>query len=395
MIIDNVNLFTATNDPIHHDTTLRIEGGEIGEIGASPEPKERCVDLDNKWVTPGFIDAHVHLSMDGRVDPYKYTDLSVPEQTAHAVCNAQNQLCAGFTTVRDCGSRANIDIGVRDTIKTSDLIGPRILGAGRPIGITGGHASFLNPWECDGTNEFRRAVRANVRDGVDLIKIIATGGVLTEGSEPGAQAMTDDEIEAVVEEAHRVGRPVAAHAHGADGIECAVSAGVDTIEHCTYATSTSLNKIESSDVGYVSTIISTVVQTTDGAVEDGIREYVSKKATDALNKQLETFRAAQERDIPVIVGTDAGTPRNPHGTSAREFEQFVSHGYDPVDALRAGTSLAASVLDVDDQVGTIESGKRADLVVLSGDPTEDITQTQDPEQVFKDGHLIAEGGELI
>lgn len=394
MILENANVFDATDDPVYRDTTVRIRDGRIDNLGACPESGEETLDVDGGWVLPGFVDAHVHLSLDGLVDPYEHVDMTIPEQTALAVRNAQRQLCAGFTTVRDCGSRANIDVALRDVFERTNLPGPRILAAGRPLGITGGHGSFLDPWECDGVDEFIRATRANLRDGVDLVKVIATGGVITEGSSPGAQAMREDELKAVVEEAHRAGRHVAAHAHGAEGIEAAVEAGVDTVEHCTYATGGSLDTMEGADVGYVSTIISTVVQTTDDAVDDGIRSYVREKATDALDAQLETFRDAQSRDIPQIIGTDAGTPRNPHGTGAHEFAQFVKHGFDPADALRAGTSVAAEVLGVAGEIGTIKPGKAADLVVLPESPLDDIEQTQRPEMVFKDGVLVATGGEL-
>lgn len=394
MILANAKVFTATADPVREETSIRITDGHIDALGVEPDPDEEVLDLKGRWVTPGFVDCHVHLSLDGRVDPYEHAELTVPEQTAIAVDNAQKQLQSGFTTVRDCGSRANIDVGVRNAIESTDLVGPRILAAGRPLGITGGHGSFLDPWECDGPNEFRHATRANIRDGVDLIKIIATGGVITEGSEPGAQAMADDELDTIVEEAHRAGKPVASHAHGAGGIEAAVAAGVDTVEHCTYATGDSLAAMEDSDVGYVSTIVSTVVQTTEAAVADGVREYVTEKATDALEAQLETFHAAQDRDIPLVVGTDAGTPRNPHGGGAHEFEQFVKHGFDPADALRAGTSVAADVIGAAEDIGRIVPGAAADLVVLPGNPLADITHTQRPDMVFKDGTLVVQGGEL-
>lgn len=395
MILTNANVFDGTADPVHRDTTVRIDGDRIAAIGVSPERDEPTVDVAAGWVLPGFIDAHVHLSLDGRIDPYEHAAMSVPEQTARAVQNAAEQICAGFTTVRDCGSRANIDVAIRDLIEDGIMPGPRILAAGRPLGITGGHGTFLDPWECDGVDEFVHATRSNVQTGVDLIKVIATGGVITEGSSPGAQAMRASELEAVVDEAHRAGRPVAAHAHGANGIEAAVDAGVDTIEHCTYATEMSLDAMAEADVGYVSTIISTVVQTTDAAVDEGIESYVREKATDALAAQLETFEAAQSLSIPQIIGTDAGTPRNPHGTGAREFTQFVEHGFDPAHALRAGTSRAATVLGLADELGTIEPGKLADLVILDENPLDDISQTESPTCVIKGGTVVAEGGDLV
>jgi imidazolonepropionase-like amidohydrolase len=395
MILTNANLFDGTDDPVHRDTTIRIDGTQIDAIDVTPRPDEQTLDVADGWVLPGFIDSHVHLSLDGRIDPYEHAEMTIPEQTARAVQNAAAQLRAGFTTVRDCGSRANIDVALRDLIADGVIPGPRILAAGRPLGITGGHGTFLDPWECDGADEFIHATRSNIRDGVDLIKVIATGGVITEGSNPGAQAMQAAELRAVVEEAHRADRPVAAHAHGANGIEAAVDAGVDTIEHCTYATDTTLDAMADTDVGYVSTIISTVVQTTDAAVEDGIESYVREKATDALAAQLETFEAARSRTIPQVIGTDAGTPRNPHGTGAREFSQFVEYGFKPADALRAGTSTPAAVLGLDDELGTIEPGKLADLVILDENPLEDIAQTESPRRVVKDGRIVAAGGEFV
>lgn len=394
MILDNANLFTATADPVRRDTTLRIREGTIESIGDRPREDETVVDLEGKWVLPGFVDAHVHLTLDALVDPYDHEDYAVPELTAIAMKNAREQLRAGFTTVRDCGSRANIDVGLRNVFAETDMIGPRIVAAGKPLAVTGGHGSFLGGWQLDGADEFRHATRANVRDGVDFLKVIATGGVLSEGSEPGARATTMDELEAVVDEAHRAGRQVAAHAHGAEGIEAALDVGVDTVEHCTYATAETLDAFEASDAGYVSTIISTVVQTTEDAVEDGIRPYVTEKASEALEAQLETFRAAQGRDVPILLGTDAGTPRNPHGSGAREFAQFVDHGFDETDALRAGTIRPAEVLGLDDRIGSIEPGKAADLTVLPDDPRSDITATQRPEMVFRNGRRVSNGGEI-
>ncbi len=394
MILSNANVFTATPEPIRHDTSIRIEEGRIVGIGVQPNEDERIVDLSGKWVTPGFVDAHVHLTLDGLIDPYDHEDYTVPELTVIALKNAHQQLQAGFTTVRDCGSRANIDVGIRNIIEQSGMSGPRIIAGGKTLAVTGGHGSFLGGWELDGANEFRHAARANIRDGVDFIKVIATGGVLTEGSEPGARAVTRDELAAVIDEAHRADCQVAVHAHGAEGIEVALEMGVDTVEHCTYATNETLDQFEASSAGYVSTIISTVVQTTEEAISDGIRPYVTEKATEALEAQLETFRAAQDRDIPILLGTDAGTPRNPHGTGAREFEQFVENGFSEADALKAATIEPAKKLGLADEVGTIELGKVADLVVLPDNPLSDITVTQRPDMIIKDGHKIMNSGEI-
>lgn len=393
MILENANLFTATADPVRRDTTLRIGDGRIESIGDAPREDERRIDMKGKWVLPGFVDAHVHLTLDALIDPYDHEDYTVPELTALATKNARQQLRAGFTTVRDCGARANVDVGLRNVLAETEMEGPRIVAAGKPLAVTGGHGSFLGGWQVDGADEFRHAARANIRDGVDVLKVIATGGVLTEGSEPGARATTMAELEAVVDEAHRAGKRVAAHAHGAGGIEAALEAGVDTVEHCTYATGETLDAFEASDAAYVSTIISTVVQTTEEAIEDGIRPYVTEKASEALAAQLETFRAAQDRDVPIVLGTDAGTPRNPHGSGAREFLQFVENGFTEADALRAGTIRAAEALGLADEIGSIEPGKAADLVVVADDPRTDISVTQRPEMVFRNGSRIHNGGE--
>jgi imidazolonepropionase-like amidohydrolase len=399
-VFENANLFTATErDPIRPETTLAVADGRIVGVGdrarealRSDDREYDRRDLAGKWVVPGFIDCHVHLCLDGRLDPASHQELSVPEQTVLAVENARRQVQAGFTTVRDCGSRASIDVGVRDGLEATSLRGPRILAAGRPLGITGGHGSFIGCRAVDGPDEFRAAARETLDAGADLLKIIATGGVLTAGSSPAAQAMADDEIEAVVAEARRAGCPVAAHAHGAGGIRAAAEAGVDTVEHCTYATAGALDAMAAADVAYVSTIVSTVVQTTDAARDAGLDASVVDQATDALVHQLETFHAAQDRDIRIVLGTDAGTPRNPHGSGAREFSQFVDNGVDEVDALRAGTRDAAAALGIDDDVGTLAPGKAADLVVLPGDPREDISVTERPDAVYKAGTPVGQGG---
>lgn len=391
MILDNVTLFPATDEGPIRDTSLRIVNGEIDAIGAKGDGGEEVRDLGGAWVTPGFIDAHVHLCFDGRLDPYELEAHRPSEAASIAMQNARRQLRAGFTTVRDCGAPGPIVIDVARVLDRGSGPAPRILASGNPLIVTGGHGTFAADRVCDGADEFLRAARENLRDGADFLKLIGTGGVLSEGSEPGNIAVSEAELEAVAGEAKRSGVDLAVHAHGDGGVRAALESGATTVEHCTYASTDTLDRFERSNTGYVSTIISTVVQTTDEAVADGIAPYVTEKATEALQAQLETFKEAQQRDIPILIGTDAGTPRNPHGSGAREFTQFVEHGFDPADALRAGTSLPAEVLDIDDQIGTIEVGSTADLVVLPGNPLEDISVTEQPEAVIREGTLVSGG----
>lgn len=391
MILKNANVFPATGEGALENTSVAIEDGEITAIGGDRGEHAEAIDLEGGWVLPGFIDAHVHLSLDAVIDPYDHADRPAAETAGVAIANARAQLAAGFTTVRDCGAPAGVTIAVRDVLEHRELMGPRILASGSPLTVTGGHAQFVADRTVDGPDAFLEAARTELAAGADFLKLIATGGVLSEGSEPGNLAVTEAELAAVAEEARRAGVQLAVHAHGDGGIRAALEAGADTVEHNTYASDRTLDVFEDTDSGYVSTIISTVVQTTKAAVDEGIRPYVTEKATAALEAQLETFRAAQERDIPILLGTDAGTPRNPHGTGAREFEQFVENGFDETDALLAGTRVPAAVLGLDGQIGTVEVGKRADLVVLPGDPREDITVTRDPSLVVRDGIVIEPG----
>jgi imidazolonepropionase-like amidohydrolase len=385
-------VFTDTDtDPVLREAWVRIENGRIAELSASQPaagPDVRRIDAPDATLLPGLIDCHVHFSISG--GPDWLTELREPYATTcwRSAAHARDTLRAGITTVRTLGGRDGIDPALRDAQARGLVEGPRIVAANLVVCMTGGHGYWLGR-EANGPDEVRQAVREQLKAGADVIKLIATGGVMTPGVNLGSQQLTDAELQAGIEEAHKAGRKAAAHAHGTDGIKAAVLAGIDSIEHGSFLTDEIMQLMRER-----ATFLSATLCSLQGFLEappDAVADWALTKANsarDALNSSVQRAHAA---GVKLVLGTDAGTPLNFHGANARELALMVELGVPPLDALRAGTRNGAELLGLLDQIGTVEVGKAADLVLCAGDVTGAIhrlTQSANIVAVVQSGRVV-------
>lgn len=373
--------------------TVVTEGDTIRQVsqGAAGIPSgARRIDVAGCTVMPGLIDCHTHICLDGSNDPFAHSRRdSYAVRVLQAAENARRTLMAGFTTIRDMGGVDGIDLELRNAIRSGAVPGPRILASGKLICITGGHGWIIGR-EIDGADDMRKAVREQVKSGADVIKFIATGGVLTPGSDPGALQMTREELEAGIEEAHKAGRKTAAHAKGAGGILSALQAGIDSIEHGTIMTDESVALMAERGVS-VNFTLSAMYGIEHRGLQGGMAKSIVDKAVGTKARRDESIEMIRRAGIAITMGTDAGTPFNVHGENARELELLVGIGYSPSQALVAATSAAARSLGLEQHIGTVAAGKLADLVVVRGNPLQDIRLlggSDAIELVMKDGRIV-------
>jgi imidazolonepropionase-like amidohydrolase len=374
--------------------TVVVDGGRIVNVGKenTPIPKgARKIPLDGRTLFPGFIDAHVHVCLDASPDPVStLAHEPAPITVLKAAKFARDTLMAGVTTVRDMGGKDGIDLHIRDAIHRGLIPGPRMLVSGSLICMTGGHGWPLGR-QADGPHEVRKAAREQIRSGADLVKLMATGGVLTPGVEPGAAQFTEEELRAGIEEAHKAGRKTATHAMGTEGILNALKAGIDSVEHGVFLDDEAVSLLKKRNVPVIPTIAALYHIETKGA-EGGIPAYAVEKTRRVKAHHLQSVRMAREARVLVATGTDAGTPFNTHGQNLREVQLLVEMGgYSPSDALQAATGLAAQVLGREKEFGTVDEGKAADLVVVAGNPLEDIGILLKPEAIA----LVMQGGKVV
>jgi imidazolonepropionase-like amidohydrolase len=390
-LIRNVTLIDGLGGEPHADWAVAVEGERIAWIGPSAQAPafdpHNVVDGKGHSLLPGMINSHVHLCNDGSADLFgQVMNDSVPIATIRSVINARLTLAAGITTVRDCGAASQIAIEISKAVDRGLIEGPRVRAAGRVVTMTGGHGHFIGR-EADGPDEVRKAVRAEIKGGANFIKVMATGGVLTPGVDPSQTAFQLDELEAAVEEAHKAGRPAASHAIGNGGIKNALKAGIDSIEHGFYLDDEAVNLALKNQTFLVPTLIA-VDQIVNNGAKGGIADWVVKKAEGESGHHRESFVLAVKSGVRIAAGTDAGTPFNPHGDLALEIAKMVEFGLPPMLALVAATSNAARLLRMDDQIGSIEKGKLADLILVSGDPLKDIGAMRRPAFVMKSGRVV-------
>jgi imidazolonepropionase-like amidohydrolase len=387
-LIRDVQLIDGTGAAPVAGQSVVIEGSKVSWIGPTQSAPaftpERVIDGGGRTLLPGLINAHVHLCNDGAPDLFaQVMGDSIPLATLRAARNARLTLESGVTTVRDCGAANNIVIELGRAIADGLIDGPRVRAAGRVITMTGGHGHFIGR-EADGPDAVRQATRAEIKEGADFIKVMATGGVLTPGVDPGNTALQLDELRVVADEAHNSGRRVTTHAIGNAGIKNALRAGIDSIEHGFYLDDEALDLAVSQGTFLVPTLIA-IASIIDNGVDAGVPAWVVAKAAEQAEANRAGFKAAVDSGMKVAAGTDAGTPFNRHYDMAREMAMMVRFGLTPMQAITAATRNSAENLDVLHSVGTIEVGKLADLLLVDGDPSVDIESMSRVVLVTKDG----------
>ena len=368
---------------------VHIEEGDITEVvAASPNRSEDVsVDLDDATILPGLVDAHVHLSFDASPDINALVRSDTPAAAAlRSSMNARKHLKAGVVAVRDLGSPGGIVVDVARAAGTPLLpVAPRIVAAGQVLTITGGHGFFMGR-EVDGPDAFRRGARAEIKRGAEALKVVATGGVITEQGFPGAPAMTLPELCAAVEEAHKAGLRVAAHAHGTEGIKNAIRAGVDTIEHASYLDDEAIELFLERDAWMVSTLIASE-RLMPHLDDPEMPAHVRDKIRDHTSQEAASLERAIEAGVRIAAGTDAGTGYNPHGGLPEQVALLVRHGMTVERALTAATRDAARAVGLSETHGRLATGRRADLLVVDGDPFADLAALHNVRAVYLGGRL--------
>ncbi len=395
-------LFDSQNGKVLEDKVVIIEDKTIYDVidlrEFAQEPDMEVIDLSDKFVTPGLTDLHVHSGMNGegndRMDLLHHTPA---ELTLYSLKNVQQDLYAGFTTLRDCGSQAFVSVALRDAINKGDFEGPRMFVSGYALGSTGGHADshYAPGVTCtaeehpiiDGPDSARKAARFNLKNGADFLKFMSTGGVMSKGTTLGAQQLCDDEIAAIIEIANLYGVHTATHAHGTNGIKAAVRAGVTTVEHGMILDEEAIELMLEHGTYLTPTIIAAERICVKGP-EMGLTPWMVEKANQALSHHEWGFRQCLEKGVPITFGTDSATPYNYHGKQGYEFELLQRFGMDPHKALVAATMTNAKVLGVDKTQGSVEKGKVADLCAWSCDPMEDVKTMQNCLFVMKEGVVV-------
>jgi imidazolonepropionase-like amidohydrolase len=378
------------------NAVIIIEGDRVKTIGAKAAiPSEvEVIDLGSKTILPGLIDCHTHLTFEPSQMGYSSLGISVPRSALTGAKNARLTLEAGFTTVRNVGASGYADIALRDAINAGDVPGPRIIASGPALGITGGHCdnnmlapefNHVDEGVADGVPSVMRKTREVIKYGADVIKICSTGGVLSMGDDPKASQYTLEEMKAIVGEAHRLGRKVAAHAHGGDGIKLAVLAGVDSIEHGSYIDDEGIKLMKEHGTYLVPTLY-----LGDWFLENyqrlGVPAQMVAKAKEVLPMARKNIARAFAQGVPVAFGTDSAV--YPHGLNGREFAVYVKLGLSPLQSIQTATVHASKLLGMDDSLGAIEAGKYADLIAVDGDPTKDVTELERVKWVMKGGIVV-------
>lgn len=385
-------------------STIVIRDGKIAEILpglVAPPAGAILVDLKDRFVLPGLIDSHVHLESDagGNAGLIEDVTSSPAAKAFRAAANAKKTLMAGFTTVRNLGDSTGATLALRDAIAAGDLPGPRIVDAGRAISTTSGHmdatlslaedlhGSIEQDNLCDGADACRRAVRLQIRRGADVIKIATTGGVNSRIGAGLGRQIFDDEVKALVDTAHLYGKKIAVHAHGTDGINAALAAGADSIEHGTMLDDESIRLFKKAGAWYVPTL-----STINGYIErlkanpDAYPPEVLAKVKWRIEVTGKSLEKAYPAGVQIAFGTDAGVSK--HGRNADEFELMVKHGMPASAAIAAATTGAARLLGLDKEVGSLETGKAADMIAVSGNPLADITVLKNVRFVMKGGSIF-------
>jgi imidazolonepropionase-like amidohydrolase len=395
-VLKSARMFDSTTGKISTPGLIVVANGKIQSVGGTAPAGAETVDLGDATLMPGFIDAHTHLTMDFNPDyngaMLKGLQTTVAESAIRSTANARKTLMAGFTTVRDVGSSDFIDVGLRNAIASGITPGPRMLVAVHALGATGGHCDDQDSFRyglfghetgveqgvINTPDDARRAVRFNLKYGADVIKVCASGGVLSPTDEVDVPQLSQAELNALVDEAHTLHRKTAAHAHGAEAAKRAIRAGIDSIEHGTFLDDEALRMMHEHGTFLVPTLTVRV-----GIAESKFPPAVQAKADAAIKGQDSMVKRAVAMGVKIALGTDAAV--FPHGSNALEFNYMAADGMTNAQSLMAGTSAAAELLGIGNKVGALKAGMLADIVAVPGDPMVDIKVTQQVMFVMKEG----------
>ena len=401
-VLECERLIDVTTGQLLRDQHVTISGNKIVSVGAAADKAEsvKSIALNGMTCMPGLMDMHVHLLSE--TGPQNYANqfrLDPADYAFGSVKFAERTLLAGFTLVRDLGSSDNLAVKLRDAIQRGDIIGPRIIAAGKSLATTGGHADPTNgrnaalrgdpgPAEgvVNGIVDARKAVRQRYKEGADMIKITATGGVLSQASSGQNAQFREDELAAIISTAKDYGFKVAAHAHGTEGMQRAIRAGVDSIEHGTFMDASTMRLMKKQGTYYVPTIIAGKFVAEKAKIDGFFSELVRPKAL-AIGPQIQdTFARAYKAGVNIAFGTDSGV--SPHGDNWREVVYMVEAGLPAMAAIQSATIVAADLSGTTETLGSLEPGKLADVIAVVGNPLQDITVMGDVGFVMKDGVVI-------
>lgn len=390
-------LIDGTGNPPLKDAAVLVHGKEIVQLGrveemegVIAESEYKTIDLQGKTIIPGLINTHVHILLEPVGNTFEILQQESRTRTAvRGMLNLRKQLNSGIIALRDLGAPDGIDIELRKCLQEGLIQGPEIKVCGKVITMTGGQAYTMGR-ECDGSDEARKAAREQLKAGADFIKLMATGGVMTQGSEPGTAQLTKEEMKAAVEEAHKAGKKAAAHIQGRTGALNALIAGVDTVEHGVFLDDEIIELMLKNDVYLVPTL-SAPYWIIKYGVENGIPQFAVDKTKRITEKHLESVQKARKAGVKIAMGSDSGTPFNFHDKSPYELKLMVDAGMTPMEALVSATKTAAELMGIQNTHGTMEPGKRANFLILKDNPLENIVTLMEIETIVKDGTAVKGG----
>jgi imidazolonepropionase-like amidohydrolase len=388
LVLSGARIVDGTGaEPVRGRSVVVEKGVITAVVDDARAPRGNGVDLAGHTLLPGLINCHVHLCFGAEADPVRpLREEPVALTAIKALLRARETARAGVTTVRDLGGRDYVEIAVRRAIQEELIDGPRIVAAGRPVCMTGGHGHWLGR-EADGPDDARKAVREQLKAGADVIKIIATGGVMTPGVEPGSPQLTLDEMRAAIEEARKAGRRTAAHAMAATGISDAIDAGITSIEHGVFLTEEIVAHMRRDGTFLVPTLNAPAAIAT-GGLAAGIPEYMVRKSEQVVPAHVASFQLAHRAGVRIAAGADSGTPLNFHGSLLPELTLMVKYGMTPLEVIRSATVTAADCLGLGEVTGRVAPGYAADLIAVAGDPAERVEALADLRLVMVNGRVL-------